>query len=79
VPVTIFLSLSSVWQVVLAVALVLVSAYFLLSMTGTILKPMTGELWTDSLVLGHLTQPATHNPLREPSLNGILWTALHLV
>jgi hypothetical protein len=51
---TTFLGLSTAWQGVLASALVLVLAYLLVSMSSTILKLATGELWADSPWLGRM-------------------------
>lgn len=45
-------SLNAALQVVLAVTIVLVIAYLLLSFNNSILKLMTGELWSDSPLLG---------------------------
>lgn len=49
---TAFLGLSTAWQIVLVSILALVLAYLLLSMSTTILKLMTGELWATSPLLG---------------------------
>ncbi len=50
--ITNFAALDSAWQIVIGLTVLVVLSYMLVSLSNSILRLMTGELWSDSPLIG---------------------------